>query len=203
MLSNRLIKAPLLWCLPACLMLTGVVWPLGQRLSGIELAPDQGASWYYWKLPHPTVWTHLSAWLGYVAHQLTVLGLIFYAQHHVRHYTACLHRVNIIALAANLGFIVLRPDRWARRPGLLKPAAPARLGTVAGHRSSVRRGDLKLPRPGLWRKPPSRATYERSPGGGDRRGRAPGSHSRPVPSGPPRDSWSVLPPDSLQPACVE
>ena len=107
MLSNRGIKAPLLWCLLACLMLTGVVWLLGQRLSGIELAPDQGASWYYWKLPHPTVWTHLSAWLGYVAHQLTVWGLIFYAQHHVRHYTAGLHRVNIIALAANLGFIVL------------------------------------------------------------------------------------------------
>ena len=54
MLSNRVIKAPLLWCLLACLMLRGVVWLLGQRLSGIELAPDQGASWYYWKLPHPT-----------------------------------------------------------------------------------------------------------------------------------------------------
>jgi hypothetical protein len=39
-----------MWCLLACLMLTGVVWLLGQRLSGIELAPDQGASWYYWKL---------------------------------------------------------------------------------------------------------------------------------------------------------
>ena len=34
-------------------------------------------------------------------------ALIFYAQHHVRHYTAGLHRVNLIALAANLGFIVL------------------------------------------------------------------------------------------------
>ncbi len=78
MLSNRGIKAPLLWCLLACLMLTGVVWLLGHRLlSGIELAPDQGASWYYWKLQRPTVWTHLSAWLGYVAHQLTVWGLMF------------------------------------------------------------------------------------------------------------------------------
>jgi len=77
MLSNRVIKAPLLWCLLACLMPTGIVWLLGQRLSGIELAPDQGASWYYWKLQRPTVWTHLSAWLGYVAHQLTVWGLMF------------------------------------------------------------------------------------------------------------------------------
>jgi hypothetical protein len=33
MLSNRQIKAPLLWCLLACLLLTGVVWLLGQRLG--------------------------------------------------------------------------------------------------------------------------------------------------------------------------
>ena len=107
MLSNRVIKTPLAWCLLVCLLLTGLVWLLGQRLSGIDLAPDQGASWYYWKLPNPTVWTHLSAWVGYVAHQLTIWGLIFYAQHHVRHYTAGLHPVNVVALAANLGFIVL------------------------------------------------------------------------------------------------
>ncbi len=31
-------------------MLTCVVWLLGQRLSRIELAPDQGASWYYWRI---------------------------------------------------------------------------------------------------------------------------------------------------------
>ena len=107
MLSNRLSRSPLLWCIMACFLLTGIVWALGNRVSGIDFTADQGASWYYWKLPNPTVWTRLSAWTGYVAHQLVAWGLIFYAQHHVRHYTAGLHRINIIALAANLGFIVL------------------------------------------------------------------------------------------------
>ena len=36
------------------LVLTGLVWIVGQRLAGVELAPDRGASWYYWQLPHPS-----------------------------------------------------------------------------------------------------------------------------------------------------
>lgn len=100
-------RSPLTWCLLACLLLTGAVWLLGRRLAGIELAPDQGASWYYWKLPHPTAWTRLSAWSCYALHQLSSWGLIYYAQRHVRHYVDGLHRINLIALAVNLGFIVL------------------------------------------------------------------------------------------------
>ncbi|MFB9680606.1 hypothetical protein [Streptosporangium vulgare] len=91
----------------ASALLTGLVWLLGQRLHGIRLLPDQGASWYYWKLPEPTVWTRASAWLGYAAHQLAVWGLIYHAQTRVRRYTAGLHRVNVVALAVNFGFIVL------------------------------------------------------------------------------------------------
>ena len=107
MLSNRLVRAPLFWCVATCLLLTGLVWLLGERLSEIQLAPDQGASWYYWKLPQPTVWTHLSVWACYAAHQVTAWGLIFYAQHHLRGYVAGLRGINVVALAANLGFIVL------------------------------------------------------------------------------------------------
>jgi hypothetical protein len=44
----------------ASAVLTGLIWLLGQRLYGVALLPDQGASWYYWKLPEPTVWTRLS-----------------------------------------------------------------------------------------------------------------------------------------------
>jgi hypothetical protein len=91
----------------ASVTLTGLVWLAGQRLSGIELLPDQGASWYYWKLPDPTFWTRASAWLGYAAHQVTMWALIFHAQRHVRRYTGGLHRINVIALAVNLGFILL------------------------------------------------------------------------------------------------
>ncbi|WP_084964343.1 hypothetical protein [Thermoactinospora rubra] len=90
-----------------CAVLTGAVWLLGQRLHGVGLLPDQGASWYYWKLPDPTVWTRLSAWTCYAAHQITFWWLIHHAQTRVRRYTGDLHRVNVVALAANFGFVLL------------------------------------------------------------------------------------------------
>ena len=83
---------------------------LARRASAVAdqyLLPDQGASWYRWKLPDPTVWTRLSAWSGYVAHQLVAWGLIFYAQTRVRTYSKTLHPINVVALVANLFFIGL------------------------------------------------------------------------------------------------
>lgn len=103
MAANR----ALLWGIAASAVLTGLVWLLGERLHGIRLLPDQGASWYYWKLPEPTVWTRVSAWLGYAAHQLSAWGLIYYAQTRVRRYSNGLQPVNVVALAVNFGFIVL------------------------------------------------------------------------------------------------
>lgn len=88
-------------------LLTFGVWVLGFRLDDVILAPDQGASWYYWKLPDPTVMSRLTAWLGYAAHQLVIWGLIIYAQTRVKRYSAGLHPVNVVALLANLVFIVL------------------------------------------------------------------------------------------------
>jgi hypothetical protein len=90
-----------------CLLLTAGVWFGGRWLGDVVLLPDQGASWYYWKLPGPTFWTRASAWGGYLAHQLVAWGLIYYAQHHVRRYTAGLHPVNVVALLANLAFVAL------------------------------------------------------------------------------------------------
>ncbi|MFF4624558.1 hypothetical protein [Nonomuraea jabiensis] len=91
----------------ASAILTGLIWLLGQRLHGIALLPDQGAAWYYWKLPEPTIWTRLSAWTGYAAHQLAFWGLIYYAQTRVRRYAGGLHPINIVALAVNAAFIAL------------------------------------------------------------------------------------------------
>lgn len=100
-------RGVLVWGVVASVLLTGLVWLLGQRLHGVTLLPDQGASWYYWKLPDPTFWTRASAWVGYAAHQLVSWGLIYYAQTRIRRYTTGLHRINVIALAANGAFIGL------------------------------------------------------------------------------------------------
>ena len=35
-----------------------IIWLAGKRLDSIALLPDQGAAWYYWKLP-AHFWTHV------------------------------------------------------------------------------------------------------------------------------------------------
>lgn len=101
------VRHPYLWVFAASAAFTAVVWGVGQTIPRVELLPDQGASWYYWKLPEPTVLTRLSAWGGYVAHQLAIWGLIYYAQTRVRRYSAGLHPINVVALATNAAFVVL------------------------------------------------------------------------------------------------
>ncbi|MAT41288.1 MAG: hypothetical protein CL609_03025 [Anaerolineaceae bacterium] len=86
---------------------TGIIALAGQRLESIQLLPDAGASWYYWKLPNPTFWTRATAWGFYLLHQLTIWGLIYYAQKNVKKYTKGLHKVNYWALGANAFFILL------------------------------------------------------------------------------------------------
>ncbi len=83
-----------------------IAWA-GQRLEAIQLLPDQGPAWYYWKLPQPTTWTRLSAWGLYLLHQVSMWGLIYYAQNKVKTYTNGLHGVNIAALGVNALFIVI------------------------------------------------------------------------------------------------
>ena len=90
------------------LLFITLIWLLGPALDKIQLDPDQGASWYYWKLPNPTFWTRATAWGFYLLHQFSFWGLIYYAQTRVKKYSKKLHTINYIALAVNAFFILLR-----------------------------------------------------------------------------------------------
>ena len=87
------------------LLFTAVIAWLNPRLASIELLPDQGASWYYWKLPNPTVITRISAWGSYLVHQVGLWAMIYYAQKQSHKYTEGLHRLNLLALGWNAFFI--------------------------------------------------------------------------------------------------
>ena len=89
------------------LLFTGLIWLVGGRLDAIQLLPDTGMAWYYWKLPEPTFWSRATSWGFYLAHQVTFWWLIYYAQKNKMKYTTGLHRVNLWALAANAFFIAL------------------------------------------------------------------------------------------------
>ena len=101
--SNTALWAGILFSLAFAAL---IAWA-GQRLESVQLLPDQGAAWYYWRLPNPTFWNHATAWGFYLLHQVSLWGLIWYAQKNKHKYTSGLHRINIIALALNAGFILL------------------------------------------------------------------------------------------------
>jgi hypothetical protein len=86
---------------------TWLIWAVSDRLAAVDHLPDQGASWYFWVLPEPTIGTRAVAWGLYAAHQCASWATIWYAQVRVRHYTAGLHRVNVVALAINAAFIAV------------------------------------------------------------------------------------------------
>jgi hypothetical protein len=88
---------------------TLVIWLASPLLDDTRatLLPDAGPSWYYWKLAEPTPITRLSVWGMYLAHQVALWGLIWYAQTRVKKYTGGLHPVNIAALGVNALFILL------------------------------------------------------------------------------------------------
>ncbi|MDH5508180.1 MAG: hypothetical protein OEZ02_13240 [Anaerolineae bacterium] len=88
-------------------LFTALIWWLAPLLDKVALLPDQGASWYYWKLPEPTFWTRATAWGFYAAHQISIWTLIYLAQSRKLKYSGRLHRINYIAFAVNAFFILL------------------------------------------------------------------------------------------------
>jgi hypothetical protein len=88
-------------------LFTFIIWWTGQRLASIPHLTDQGALWYFWKLPVPTFWGQFTSWGLYFLHQVSLWYLIYYAQKNVNKYTNGIHQVNIIALGINALFILL------------------------------------------------------------------------------------------------
>lgn len=68
------------WLLSCSLILAALITAsilfLEPILQQVPLSPDQGTAWYYWKLPEPTWLTRVSAWTGYLLHQLFIWAVI-------------------------------------------------------------------------------------------------------------------------------
>lgn len=58
--------------LGVAVLLVGLTALFGGLLNKIVLLEDQGASWYYWKLPTRLTMPMLTAWAGYIIHQIGV-----------------------------------------------------------------------------------------------------------------------------------
>lgn len=88
---------------------TASILLLETQLRLVELLPDQGAAWYYWKRPDPNFASQFSAWASYLAHQLFIWGVIVWAQTNRNKLQdrKSMHPVNWIALGGTAAFAIL------------------------------------------------------------------------------------------------
>lgn len=76
-------------------------------LPTIKFLPDQGASWYYWKLPEPTFASRASVWILYGLHQLGFWFLVLRMARRSPKVWGALTRDNWNLIAYNLLFVGL------------------------------------------------------------------------------------------------
>jgi hypothetical protein len=93
----------------ASLLFSAAIWLANGNLAGWQLAVREpgGPRIYPWQLAEPGFWSHASAWAGYLLHQLTIWGVIWKAQSSGLRYTSTLKPINVFALLATAGFILL------------------------------------------------------------------------------------------------
>jgi hypothetical protein len=94
------------WSILAVLLLTALIAILAPRLASVPHLPDQGPAWYFWKLASPSFMSHLSAWLGYASHQISLWVVVVLMMKEKPH-PGRLSKLNIAALGINLAFILL------------------------------------------------------------------------------------------------
>jgi len=92
---------------------TALIWALGPMLQPFldTLLPDQGASWYYWKLPVRDFWTMFVVWAFYLSHQFAIWAAIYWGQKNLAEFkarpTSGLTKYNLMALTITVAFVFL------------------------------------------------------------------------------------------------
>jgi hypothetical protein len=93
-------------------LLTFATWYFGRNWIHAEFLPDQGASWYYWKLPVITFWPRFTGWLFFILHLLTSWFILYKAkQEKDKHIESEkfgeLTKYNYALLFTHIGFSIL------------------------------------------------------------------------------------------------
>jgi len=111
--SRSEIKAVEAWKIAVLfsILFAGLIWIIGPNLNRylITLLPDQGASWYYWKLPERNQTSMLIVWTLYLIHQTGAWAGIYWAQRNLTGKTPSktLTKYNIFMLSWNTAFTIL------------------------------------------------------------------------------------------------
>jgi hypothetical protein len=92
---------------------TALIWMLGTDLTRFikTLLPDQGGTWYFWKLPSRDFWGMAFAWIFYLAHQFAIWAAIYCAYKNLYRFREPwkwgIPRFGLVAIIINTVFIGL------------------------------------------------------------------------------------------------
>jgi len=92
---------------------TILIWLLGPNLKHFidTFLPDQGASWYYWKLPSRDFWGMAITWAFYLGHQFSLWIAIYFGHKSLHGFRSPslwgLPKYSLVVLAINLVFVSL------------------------------------------------------------------------------------------------
>ncbi len=94
-------------------LFTAVIWLAGPFVQPWydTLLPDQGAEWYYWKLPARNDLAMLLVWGLYLSHQFLIWGAIFWASRNLTEYktspSKSLTKFNYFVIIVTIAFMAI------------------------------------------------------------------------------------------------
>jgi len=95
------------WGLLGCVALLALVIVFGPYDEGFLLTQTREHIWYRWKLETRTTFGFVSAWGGYLLHQVFLWWVIFQAKRQQLQYVQGLHGINVLAITGNVFFVGL------------------------------------------------------------------------------------------------
>ena len=88
-------------------ILTAIIAVTAVRLTGFQIVGSTVAFAYPWRLVEPTVMSQLTAWVGYVLHNIFVWGIIYIVRKNKPKFRSELRWYNWALLIGNLVFVGL------------------------------------------------------------------------------------------------
>src|SRR5215208_2168001 len=87
---------------------TAVIGLTAANLSGFQIVGQTGIAFYYpWQLTEPNAAARLTAWTGYLLHNILAWAILYFAQHEKPRFGNRLHWFNWAMIATHLLFVVL------------------------------------------------------------------------------------------------
>jgi hypothetical protein len=84
-----------------------LIYFFGAKYIHADFLPDQGASWYYWKLPVATFWPRFTGWTFFILHLISIWYIAYLGSKAKKPFDDNISKYNYWMLGVNAFFIIL------------------------------------------------------------------------------------------------